>query len=60
MLLIETEKCQRCEFFEEGNELRRCMENIIRDEFPDGVFNYYYTDVLNCKCQCQFFMKKKS
>ena len=60
MLLIETEKCQWCEFFKEENELHihRCMKNLVRDEFPYGVFNYYYTDIINCKCQCQFFYEK--
>ena len=55
MLLIETEKCKECGFYEEGDELCKCNSEDILDEFPDGVFNYYYTDVLNCKCECRFF-----
>ena len=59
MLLIETEECLGCEYFEEKNEIYMCNLSYVKNEFPYGVFNCYYTDVLNCKCKCQFFEKKR-
>jgi hypothetical protein len=58
MLLIETEKCKKCRFFDEGDELAKCKNENINDLMPNGVFNYYYTDVANC-CECQFFKENE-
>ncbi|MHB8904347.1 MAG: hypothetical protein ACYC40_04580 [Patescibacteria group bacterium] len=58
MLLVETEKCKDCKYFEEGDELCKCNSENITSEFPDGIFNHYYADILNCKCECQFFEEK--
>ena len=58
MLLIETERCQDCKHFEEGDEFARCKNDYINDEKPQGEFNYFYADVLNCSCVCQFFAAK--
>ena len=57
MLLIETEKCKECGFYEEGDGdgLVRCRNHYINDGKPFGEFNYYYNDVLNCNCECRFF-----
>jgi hypothetical protein len=57
MLLIETEKCLGCKFFKEGL-LARCKNPRVIDLEPGGVFNYYYADIANCKCECRFFKVK--
>ena len=59
MLLIETEECQECKFYEEGDEFNKCNEKNINDLEPGGVFNYYADDIANCKCECQFFKEKE-
>ena len=59
MLLIETEKCFDCKYFEAGDEFYKCNYKYFQSEIADGVFNYFYADVLNCKCECQSFEEKQ-
>ena len=59
MLLIETEQCKKCRLFEEGEELAKCTDETINDLEPGGVFNYSADDIVNCKCECQFFKENE-
>ena len=59
MLLIETEQCDycKCKIFgsEEEESMNRCDNEYIKDIKPDGVFNYYYIDIINCNPTCKYF-----
>ena len=58
MLLIETKECLYCKYYILGAELIKCANKYCAYE-KDGVFNYYWEDVINCKCECRFFEEKK-
>ena len=58
MLLIEVKECPFCKYYILGAELAKCTNEYCTYE-EDGVFNYYWEDVINCKCECQFFEEKK-
>lgn len=57
MLLIETEQCENCESYESGEEesMNKCNNKYIRKVIKDGVFNYYYIDIINCNPTCKYF-----